>query len=662
MKALLALIALPVAAVSLTAQEPLNVLTPEMVGGPPKAMLTRWLRQQAFDALERRKAMHDKLKSPEQIDAYQKRLRSLFLESLGELPEKTPLHAKVVGVVPGERFRVEKVIFESQPRHYVCALVFVPEGKGPFPAVLMPAGHSASGKAENQIHGMFLARSGFIAMGYDPIGQGERHQFIDASGKSLVKSMTTEHTLIGAGSIPLGRSTATFRIWDGMRALDYLTSRPDVDSKRIGITGCSGGGTLTSYLMALDDRAAVAAPSCYITSWKRLLETIGPQDAEQNIFGQIAFGMDHADYIHLRAPKPTLILAASGDFFDIQGTWSTFREAQRLYTRLGSSERVAIVETDTKHGYPKAQREAMVRWMSRWLMNKDEAIVEPEGLTPRPTKDYWCTLTGEVMQIKGARNVADLNVELNAKYRFRRTEAWKPENVKSSLDQVRKLAGVRPLAKLPQPTFQSVGTVERKGYVIDRVHLEIDKGVSLPGLLFKPNRQAGEAVLYLHESGKLADAMPGGAIEKLCLQGKRVLALDVRGVGEIGVGPEGTWGGGWNDIFISYLLGQSLVGLRTEDILIAAQALAAPNKVELVAIGNLGVPALHAAALEPQLFAKVTLHRPLESWSGVVRNPTANGQLVNVVHGALKLYDLPDLRRAFPAGMLAVHDVVDVGR
>ena len=97
----------------------------------------------------------------------------------------------------------------------------------------------------------------------------------------------------------------------------------------------------------------LAAPSCYVTSLRRLLETIGPQDAEQNIHGQIAFGMDHADYLLMRAPRPTLILAATHDFFDIQGTWDAYRQAERFYTKLGHGERVALVETDTKHGYPR---------------------------------------------------------------------------------------------------------------------------------------------------------------------------------------------------------------------------------------------------------------------------------------------------------------------
>jgi len=170
-------------------------------------------------------------------------------------------------------------------------------------------------------------------VGASPLDQGERHQLLDADGKPIITRSTEGHTRAGVGAILVGRNTATYRIWDGMRAIDYLASRPEVDADRIGCTGISGGGTMTSYLMALDDRIQAAAPGCFITTTRRKNESPGPGDAEQNIFGQIAYGMDHADYILMRAPKPTLICAATHDFVPIEGTWEAFREAKRLYTR-----------------------------------------------------------------------------------------------------------------------------------------------------------------------------------------------------------------------------------------------------------------------------------------------------------------------------------------
>ncbi len=184
--------------------------------------------------------------------------------------------------------------------------------------------------------------------------------------------------MAGIGALLVGRQLASYRIWDGYRALDYLASRPEVDAGRLGCTGNSGGGTMTSYLMALDNRIAVAAPSCFITSLERLFATIGPQDAEQNITGQVAAGMEHADYLTLRAPKPTLLTVGTRDFFDIQGSWDTFREVKLIYGRLGFGERVDLFESDEEHGFTRPRRVATARWMRRWLLKKDDAVDEPD--------------------------------------------------------------------------------------------------------------------------------------------------------------------------------------------------------------------------------------------------------------------------------------------
>jgi dienelactone hydrolase len=663
--------------------ENLSVLPDNLDGGPARQMVARHLKRLAYEALERRQKAYEALTTPEQIANYQRQMRSTFVEHLGGFPERTPLNQRTVGTLVGDGFTIEKVIYESQPRHYVTALLYLPSAtsataaivaKPPFPAVLVPSGHSANGKAAdyNQQVAMLLARHGIAALCYDPIGQGERSQMLGSAGQPRYRS-TTEHTLVGAGSIPVGRGTATFRIWDGIRSIDYLADRGDIDMTKIGVTGCSGGGTLTSYLMALDDRVACAAPSCYLTSFRRLIDTIGPQDAEQNIHGQLAFGMDHADYLMLRAPKPTLILASTEDFFDITGTWDTFRQAKRLYTRLGFAERVELVETDAKHGYPRPQREAMLRWMRRWLLGIDEAASQPAAteleLKTRPDAELFCTPRGQVMLMEGARSVAELNVELNRQLESKRRELWRGggDNARDrALAEVRRLAGIRPLAELPEPRQRTIGSLTRQGYQIEKLMLEPEPGVLLPGLLFRPTKPSGRRVLYLNGDGKEADAAVEGPIEKLAQAGDLVLAVDLRGTGETGPEsrggqPSNIWGGDWDSIFLSYLLGRSLVGMRAEDTLVSARFLAdvevsderseqssaqrtaEKTKIDLFAIGAATVPALHAAAVESSLFGEVKLKGGLRSWGDVVENPAASGQLVNTVHGALAAYDLTDL-------------------
>ena len=259
-----------------------------------RAALYPRLQQQAYAALDRRLKAYEQLKTADEIRAYQAKLRSFFLEQIGGLPERTLLNAQTVGTIDADGYRIEKVIFESQPQHHVTANFYIPGGNGPFPGVIVSSGHSRTAKTAdyNPRFGIALATHGLAALCFDPIGQGERSQILNDDGQPQFGSTTREHFLIGVGATLVGRNTARYRIWDAMRAIDYLCERPEIDPAKIGMTGCSGGGTLTSYVMALDDRVACAAPACYLTTFRRLIETIGPQDAEQNIFGQLGFGME----------------------------------------------------------------------------------------------------------------------------------------------------------------------------------------------------------------------------------------------------------------------------------------------------------------------------------------------------------------------------------
>ena len=175
---------------------------------PPKQMLKRHLRKLADEAFAQRREAYEKVKTPDDLKAYQARLRQAFLDALGPMPRRDSLEARTVRTIDDDGYRIEMVIFESQPGHLVTANLYVPDGDGPFPAVLVPCGHSQSGKAGQQSICLALVKAGFVALTYDPISQGERLQLLDEKGQKLFR-MTEEHTLIGASSMPVGRGTAT---------------------------------------------------------------------------------------------------------------------------------------------------------------------------------------------------------------------------------------------------------------------------------------------------------------------------------------------------------------------------------------------------------------------------------------------------------------------
>jgi cephalosporin-C deacetylase-like acetyl esterase len=656
MRPLLAVALLLAVAAPVTAEE-LTVLKANGENPPPR-MLRAYLLAEAQKAFDARRATVATLKTPDDVQKRQKELRAKFVAALGGFPEKTPLNARVVDTDQRDGYRVERVIYESRPDHHVTANLYLPEGKGPFPAVLMPIGHSAEGKAADSVQrgAILLATNGLAALAYDPIGQGERRQLLDDQGRPAISNSTSEHTMAGVGALLIGRNTASYRIWDGIRSLDYLASRPEIDANRLGCTGCSGGGTLTSYLMALDERIAVAAPSCYITSLERLFATIGPQDAEQNITGQVAFGMEHSDFLTLRAPKPTLICAASRDFFDIQGTWTSFREAKRVYGLMGHAERVDLVESDSGHGFPRSQREVMLRWMRRWLLKIDDAPTEG-AIAVAKESELRCTRTGQVLEDFKGKSVFGLNAACEAELAKGRARTRDRDVL---LKDVARLTGVRlPVAAAK---MTEAGAVKRDGYVIRKLVFETEPGVKVPGLLFELGR--GPLVIYADGAGKSAAAAPGGPIEKMAKDGARVLALDLRGMGETAPGQPAAgkpnyFGADFYEAFVALHLDRPLLGQRVTDLLaVVAKMAVESDDIRLIGVGSAGPAALHAAALEPRLKG-LTLEGALVSWSAVVRTPVSHDQLTNVVPGALAVYDLPDLAATLAPRPLTIRKPAD---
>ena len=322
------------------------------------------------------------IRTPAGVKERQAYIRAKLLEEIGGFPEKTPLNARISGTLEREGYRVEKLIFESQPRYYVTANVYVPTtGKRPYAAVLGTAGHSGEGKAAEiyQRAWIGLAKRGFLVLAYDPPAQGERLQYLNADGKSPFNpGGTGEHMMAGRQCLLTGTNIARYMIWDGIRAFDYLLTRPDVDPKRIAVAGNSGGGTQSSYLAAFEPRLAAAAPSCYITSWEKLWSGPGPQDAEQDFAGFLSDGLDFPDFLIAFAPKPVHMATAIKDFFPIDGARATYAEARRVFGVLGAADRAGYFEYDDTHGWSKPRREATYRWFEKWLHGREDSGAEPE--------------------------------------------------------------------------------------------------------------------------------------------------------------------------------------------------------------------------------------------------------------------------------------------
>jgi len=642
----LVLLGLTCFSISVVAAENFDVLEK----GGDKLLYDSLLQQSKQLYKERQIRVRDALQSPQEIVIRQKRLLSDYRRIIGELPaEKTPLNAKVTGVVKCDGYRIERVIFESRPNHHVTANLYLPRGgNGSFPGMVMPCGHSSNGKACSvyQRACALFALNGFVALIYDPICQGERHQLIESRGHGIVT-----HSMLNAGSLLVGRSIVGYEAWDGIRSIDYLLNRDEVDQgKPIGMTGNSGGGTQTTFLMALDDRIGPAAPSCYVMRKQRKYETIGPADGCQHLPCEVVQGIDHADYFWMRAPKPTLILAAEKDFFDFDSTIDAANEIKHLYTAIDKPECTGIFSYDGPHGFSKPLRQAAVGWMKRWLMNDAVPVIEPE-LKLNADKALQATVTGQVVSsFKEEVTVAEMNLARAKELAGDRCQFWQDNDTKSCLAQVRRLIGAS--QKREKASVCNKGSVKREGYLIDKLLITRQGQIPMAALLFVPQGDLAKrpATVYVDSRGKASDAAVDGEIEKLVRAGRIVLSVDLRGFGETtDKGSDKRYRNNEHRVAnLAMHIGRPLLGQRVDDILAATDVLSERADVEtinLVGLYDAGPVALHAGALDAR-FSSVSVKESIRSWvDDVVAKPLTPNLLGYVVPGALLKYDLPDLVR-----------------
>jgi dienelactone hydrolase len=619
--------------------------------------LRAWLQALAFRQLEARQAEVQHIATAAEVQARGRRVRETLLRLMGGLPaERTPLNVRKTGVIDRGDYRVEKLIYESQPKFYVTANLYVPQtGRGPYPAVLHPTGHSVQAKARAfyQTLSLGLVKSGFVVLTYDPLGQGERRIFFDADlGDSKVGGTTVEHMMVGLQNLLAGESMARLMVWDGMRGIDVLASRPEVDAKRIGVTGCSGGGTLTAYLAALDPRLEAAAPACYISAWEEQLPGTGPQDAEQQFPDHLKEGLDHADFATAFAPRPYLIVSTEEDFFPLAGARRSYEESRRLYGLFGAQEKIAWAVGPGGHGMPQNVREAVYGWMTRWLKGGAAGPVAEPAFRSEYEEALYCTPTGQVSTSLGGETASTLTMRRYADKRSPRP----------ALDRLRTDIARLTRFQAPNGTAEAaVGAAERRsGYTLTRLTLAAPGGRTIPALLARPDNPRGKTVLVAGEEGAAAAMREGADGDALARQGRTVLALDAAGFGETLSSWEGysdAWFGPDKLAWLGMMTGRPLPGLAVTDALCALDYLEqqrlAPGGCAGYGRGMAGTALLYAAALDKRL-AEVTLEGGLISWEAVVRTPVHRRIMAGLVPGVLGVYDLPDLAAAVAPRPLAL--------
>jgi cephalosporin-C deacetylase-like acetyl esterase len=509
--------------------------------GPRITPYLQYQTEQAWKQDEERRASWARIHDERDLLRVQGELREKLLKMIGGLPaEKTELHPRITGKVEMDGFSIETLIFESLPGVYVTALVYVPnEHSNRQPAVLVPAGHSTNGKIYYQEICQRLAKRGYVVLAWDPVGQGERSQFWDSkAGKSRYNLICAEHAVMGNLAYLAGTNLARWEIWDGIRAVDYLLTRPEVDGERISIVGTSGGGFQAAQIAALDKRIKVVVPSCYITAlpmrvYNRIFAD-PDSDPEQDLYGMIANGVDHPGLLVLMYPRPVLVAAAVVDFFPIEGTHKTFREVRELYERFQHGDRMAITESYNGHQFSPQNQEAALEFLDHFNgMPRRQGLPEAKKLADQ---ELLCTKNGQVMlEFDNARVLTDVIRDYYEEHKGIPKRTVAQEYFGAGYGDIRSWKVAEYQGAAPEKNlvaWEAKGRTSYRNISVDRYVLHHSGMLEMPLLHIHKAWSGNQKLLLWFQSGGKAGAKNWAEVEKYIGQGYEIISMDFRGLGE----------------------------------------------------------------------------------------------------------------------------------
>lgn len=614
-------------------------------------MLNEYYVGKAREVQQKRKCILEKINTRKQAMKYIASVRRKLRLSVGPFPKKTDLNPRKCGVLKREKYSIEKWIIDSRPGFPVTFNLYVPNrADKPCPAVLGACGHSMNGKAETlyQSFCQGLVKQGYVVLIYDPISQGERKQYIGKRGSHIPSRLCPEHNMMGNQMQLVGDSFGKWRTWDGIRCLDFLLDRPEVDCSRIGVTGNSGGGTLTTYLNAFDDRFTMAAPSCFVTTYRNNIENEEPQDSEQIPPNLFKHNCEMADFFIAQAPRPTLLLGQQHDFFDPRGLRETAGEIRKIYSLLGAANRIQHFVGAHNHGYHADNRQRMYRFF-----NQHAGI---QGLRGEPTvhpekeEDLWCTKKGQVHYLR-CRKVYEFTAD-TAREKNTGRSAKKSTALASS---VRKTLNVSTRIRAPyyrkiQPGW--VSTDKR----LKRMIVETESGILCPMYILTRDpethdfpRNQSLATLYVPHLSFRQDITE----DRIPNAPDPLIGFEPRGIGEaaaVSCGMKDFLAPYDSDYFhacIGSMLGESFLGRKVHDVLNAVSLLRQQKYQHITLCGRgLGAIVCAFAGFLSRDVADVRLLNPLLSYYELTQQPAQLWPLSHLAPNVLSHFDLPEVYNA----------------
>lgn len=644
--------------------------------------LTAYLTEIAQQHIQSRRGAISALQTPEDARLRQVRVRALLSEMIGFERQTGPVATVSAGLSHEDGFDIERLRYESLPGYWVTANVYAPREPGPHPAIIVQPGHGTDGKLSNYGMAVNLVRAGFVVLAIDIVGEGERIQHLDPEiGASKVGRPTGEHSMGFAQNLPVGGHVSRYFIQDAVRGVDYLMARPNVDDQRIGAFGCSGGGTMTAYLAALDPRIKAAASACYINDFDHLLASggPGPQDAEQSIPFFLERGLDLPDWIEAAAPRPYAVVATTEDMFPIEGARAAYAEARRFYGLLGAEDQITLIEGPGGHGALGPISPQIMNFFVRHLATPCDAgrcdreapqpflnpqLGDSSRLLATPTGQLSSSIMGQSLQTLA---LARANANRPAPP-AKETRADRLARLRAAIKDVARTT-VQP--RDPAPAVVQTIPSKRSGAIarLSNIAFQVAPNLEIHAVFSTPAQGPSVArptLLLMTAQDPAQFAAQGGLFDMWAQAGWNVLALEPRGAGgaeEI----KSPLTGDWTLLSLrALLIGKTPVGMRVDDALAALNWLAIQPEVDehqlsVTGVGALGPVALHAAVLDERV-AQAISENAIISYREFVERPISINMAEVNMPGVLTRYDLPDLMSVLGDRLTLVNPVSSVGQ
>ena len=607
--------------------------------------LPEYVKRKAFEYFKREEEEKSSIKSIEEFEKRRNRIREYFIDAIGGLDiEKTDLKAKITGTVERENYIINKIVYQSIPGFYVTANLYLPkEIEEKSPAVLFACGHWEWAKTapEYQRICIELVNNGFVVLAVDPIGQGERMQYYDKFLKrTLVRWGTMEHSYAGLQCTLTGAGIARYFTWDLIRAIDLLESLPDVDNERIGITGNSGGGTQTSYMLLVEPRLKVAVPCTYITSREEYMKTGQAHDNEQNIFKAISMGLNYDDFVTGFAPKPVMIGAVDSDFFCIEGTLRSYERTKAIYKLYGKEEDIKLYVTKGTHSYNDELREEAVGWFVKYL--KGEKRSKSSDIKVEEDETLRCTISGQVLaEFDDAKNITELNYDYFKKYH---------KKISGKEDIREKLLEILNLPQDKRPLYpRTIESGSFNGFPYKKVFMFTETDITTAGVYFS-GEGSNLCTLLLLDNGT-EDVLKEFDLIRSFLSRGDVFVYDPRGIGSVKCrdinlhGFYEYYGTEYKLNFDLIMLGTSMTALRVFDILRAFEYVKEVNPKATLSIAGKGVSSIYAlfASVIDESVKEIYLEDILYSYEELISSRYYRYDPRLEIYGIARYFDIKDL-------------------